>query len=93
MDYESLKFVMMEQTKSSYYVIKAILDNMTREEYEHIPILALSEEQLSFVKTYAVCDIPLEENDNFLNNKPFFELYYVAPTLFRVLNENKKITP
>jgi len=90
MKFEGIKFLLMEQTKSAYAIISVFLDEATDEEYNNIPIVKLTDEQEYLVKKYAVIDIPLRETNNFLSGKPYYDLYYVAPTLFRVYNENKK---
>lgn len=89
MKIENLRVLLQEQTKSTYLVISTVINEMNNEEYDGIPIFNLTDEQLLFVKSYAVIDIPLRENVKFSSGKPYYELYYVAPTLFKIRNENK----
>lgn len=90
MKYENLKLILIEQTKATYSVISSVVSSMTNEEYDEIPIIILTQEQLEFIRMYAVWDVPFRESDNHLKYKPYYDLYYIAPTLIKVRNENKK---
>lgn len=90
MKYEDLKYLLMEQVKSNYYLIELVVNSMSNEEYDNIPIAVLTPDQLEFIKAYAVTDVASREVDKMLNKTAYYDLYYVAPTLFKVRNENKK---
>lgn len=80
----------MEQVKSNYSLIELVVNSMSNEEYDNIPIAVLTPDQLEFVKACAVTDVASREVDKMLNKTAYYDLYYVAPTLFKVRNENKK---
>lgn len=80
----------MEQVKSNYSLIELFVNSMSNEEYDNIPIAVLTPDQLEFIKAYAVTDVASREVDKMLNKTAYYDLYYVAPTLFKVRNENKK---
>ncbi len=80
----------MEQVKSNYSLIELVVNSMSNEEYDNIPIAVLTPDQLEFIKAYAVTDVASREVDKMLNKTAYYDLYYVAPTLFKVRNENKK---
>lgn len=90
MKYEDLKYLLMEQVKSNYSLIELVVNSMSNEEYDNIPIAVLTPDQLEFIKAYAVTDVASREVDKMLNKTAYYDLYYVAPTLFKVRNENKK---
>ena len=90
MKYEDLKYLLMEQVKSNYSLIELFVNSMSNEEYDNIPIAVLTPDQLEFIKAYAVTDVASREVDKMLNKTAYYDLYYVAPTLFKVRNENKK---
>ena len=80
----------MEQVKSNYSLIELVVNSMSNEEYDNIPIAVLTPDQLEFIKAYAVTDVASREVDKMLNKTAYYDLYYVAPTLFKVRTENKK---
>lgn len=90
MNFLDLDFILQAQTKASYQIVSTVVNGMTDKEYNTIPVFTCTEEQLRIVKSHAVCDIAQREYDNYSSGKPYFDLYYVAPTLFRVFNENKE---
>ena len=50
MNIQSLNFILSEQTKGNYAVISEVVNNMTKEEYEEIPIFELTKDVVDFFK-------------------------------------------
>jgi hypothetical protein len=86
--YEDLKHLMWEQCKAHYMVVTFILSSMSKDEYDKIPILELTKDQIDLINNYAMRDIDSYQSEAYLAGKPYYDLYYVSPTLFKVYNEN-----